>query len=463
LRCFYGLLAIMPVLAITMVMGGVMGSQFWKTSLALLNALFCSLALGMFVSSISRDPQKAMAGTFMLLLLWMFGGTLADFFVGMAAGQKATRWSLSSPFYVFTSAKAWSSSSFWPAVGITQVISWLLLGLASLVLPRAWQERPTRRTVATTRWSYAWRYGRPGRRARLRQKLLGRNAVLWLACRDRWQALGLWALAVLALLTFATLLAFNISAGAWVAERSFAVIFTIALYLWVASQSGKFFVEARRSGLIELMLATPLTVREVVQGQGRALLRMFGPPVALVVAVDLVTQFLAGGPTSQSAAMSRGASPDGFALFVTLVATTAASAILWIADLLAICWFGMWMGMTSKNNNLATLRTILLVQVLPWMGISFVSLFPLFLPRLLLSGTNAGKLADWYPLMTAIVPFLLTLGKDLAFLFWARGRLYSAFRTQAIKGVSTGRLAGTAIVVTSPRQIVPPVIPTAGK
>ena len=43
-------------------MGGVTGAQFWETTLALVNALFCSLAAGMFVSAISRDPQKAMAG-----------------------------------------------------------------------------------------------------------------------------------------------------------------------------------------------------------------------------------------------------------------------------------------------------------------------------------------------------------------------------------------------------------------
>src|SRR5205807_7416749 len=52
LRGFYGLLAVLPILAITLLMGGVTGAQFWKTSLALLNALFCSLAVGLFISAI---------------------------------------------------------------------------------------------------------------------------------------------------------------------------------------------------------------------------------------------------------------------------------------------------------------------------------------------------------------------------------------------------------------------------
>jgi hypothetical protein len=473
LRCFYGLLAIMPVLAITLVMGGVMGGQFWKTSLALLNALFCSLALGMFVSAISRDPQKAMAGTFLLLLVWMFSGTLADFFVSRAAGQKIIRWRLSSPFYAFISAREWRATAFWQAIGVTQVMSWVLLGIASLVLPRTWQERPTRRSVATTRWSYSWRFGRAGRRARLRRNLLGRNAVLWLACRERWQSFGLWALACLALMTVMTLLAFGISTGAWVAERSFSVVFTIALYLGVASQAGRFYVDARRSGLIELMLATPLTVREIVGGQWRALLRMFGPPALLVVAVDVLTQWLAGVPPSVSVTIAGAPSPAGFSRVATPAITTAASAVLWIANLAAICWFGMWMGMTSKNNNIAILKTIVFVQVIPWMGFGFVSavvssalLLPgILLPSQLGESLLAAFLRNWAPVIAMAVPFLLTFGKDLAFLFWARRRLYSSFREQAIRGAGAANFRTiTPVPITSaPRLAAPPVIPAIGK
>src|SRR6266498_1808546 len=68
MRSFYGLIAVFPILAITLLMGGVTGAEFWKTSLALANALFLSLAAGMFVSAVSRDPQKAMAATLLLLV-----------------------------------------------------------------------------------------------------------------------------------------------------------------------------------------------------------------------------------------------------------------------------------------------------------------------------------------------------------------------------------------------------------
>jgi ABC-type transport system involved in multi-copper enzyme maturation permease subunit len=46
LRGSYALLGVFPILAVTLLMGGVTGAQFWKTVLALLNALFISLAAG---------------------------------------------------------------------------------------------------------------------------------------------------------------------------------------------------------------------------------------------------------------------------------------------------------------------------------------------------------------------------------------------------------------------------------
>src|ERR1019366_9633280 len=82
LRGFYALLAMVPILAITLVMGGVTGVQFWKCALALANALFFSLTAGMFVSALSRDSQKALTATLLLLLLLALGGPIADTIIG---------------------------------------------------------------------------------------------------------------------------------------------------------------------------------------------------------------------------------------------------------------------------------------------------------------------------------------------------------------------------------------------
>src|SRR5256886_4967003 len=68
LNCFYGLLAIFPVLAIPLLLGGVSLGEFWRMSLVLANALFFSLAAGAVVLATSRLARTAMAGTFALVL-----------------------------------------------------------------------------------------------------------------------------------------------------------------------------------------------------------------------------------------------------------------------------------------------------------------------------------------------------------------------------------------------------------
>src|SRR5439155_17755356 len=130
LRCFYAQPAVLPILGVTLLMGGVTGAQFWKTSLALVNAMFISLAAGLFVSAPSRDSQKAPSGTLFLLLLLVGSGPAAD--MTLAAIQErgfSPALSLSSPGYLFVTAGAWGRTLFWPALLVNQVSAWLLLGL----------------------------------------------------------------------------------------------------------------------------------------------------------------------------------------------------------------------------------------------------------------------------------------------------------------------------------------------
>src|SRR5437016_5192142 len=102
LRGFYALLAVFPILAVTLLMGGVTGMQLWKTSLALVNALFISLAAGLFVSAISRDSQKALVATLLLVNSLAVGGPLGDAILTLVTKRPFTALlSLSSPGYVF--------------------------------------------------------------------------------------------------------------------------------------------------------------------------------------------------------------------------------------------------------------------------------------------------------------------------------------------------------------------------
>lgn len=502
LRGAYALLAIFPILAITLMMGGVSGLEFWKTLLALVNALFVSLAAGLFVSAISRDAQKALAGTLLLLLLLVGGGPAID--ATFAAGKTQVFkpvLSLSSPGYLFVTASLWGQTMFWPGLVVNQVIGWSLLGAACQLLPRTWQEKPAKTSAVRGNWVYARKFGGAEHRRALRRKLIDPNPILWLACRERCQSDALWGLTILLVGGFVAIFAGNQRSIMWFAAwSSFAGLLTLVLYLGIASQAGRFFVEAQRSGLIELLLATPLTVSQIVQGQWRGWLRLFAAPLTICLAAQLLGTFLVQHVTWSNVAAAVPAAPmvtvtntarttnaanktinvthttvvatstasgpragfvaGGFgapAGLVTLAVSCAATLTV-VANLAALGWFGMWMGLNSRTGNFATLKTLVYVQIIPWFVLAFASaiIVPLLLlPAMLRGGSLGPSRIMFYPLLQSAVVTVLSLAKDVGFALWARRKLYSEFRQRAVRAVAPIRLA---LPPPLPRPGTPPVI-----
>ena len=386
LRGVFALLALLPILAVTLLMGGVTGAQFWKTALALVNALVCSLAVGLFVSAISRDPQKALAGTFLVLLLLNVGGPVGDQLLAKRFGvgfPQVLSWS--SPAYVFAKAGAWGRNSYWAALVTSHFAAWILLAAASALVPRTWQQRSSRANSGAGSLARAWKYGGTTRRTNLRRKLLARDPVLWLACRERWQSFAIWTLTIVWLGAMIVLVATKQPADVWAGLSYFGWIVSVVLYLWAASQAGRFFVEAGQSGLIELLLAAPLSEGTIVRGQWRGLMRMFGLPVLLLVIARIIPAAIAQqSQWGRVAAATGNQGPDE----IMRVLVVVLAGVTTVANLIALSWFGMWMGVTSKNNSLATLKTLGFVQIIPWFIISFAS--ALTLPLLMLTGMFRG-------------------------------------------------------------------------
>src|SRR5438874_1848745 len=258
LRAICALLAVFPILAITLLMGGVTGAQFWRTVFALVNALFISLAAGMFVSAISRDSQKALSATLLLLVLLVSGGPIVDAIAG-PGGPFQPVFSFSSPGYLFMAAGAWAQPPVLLAFIVNQAIGWILIGLTCALLPHTWQEKGRRASKANPT-SETWT-DRSERRRQHRLKLLTPNPVFWLAYRHRWQRIPFWVVAMLLAGGAAIFTAKGVS-WTWWLWSYLGGFLSLVLYLAVASQAGRFFVEAQRTRLLELLLATPLTVSQ---------------------------------------------------------------------------------------------------------------------------------------------------------------------------------------------------------
>ncbi len=439
LRAFCALLAVFPVLAITLTMGGVTGAYFWKTNLALLNALFCSLTAGIFVSSISRDSQKALGGTFSALFLWLAAGPALDIILTFShRGGSGPFYSLTSPYYVYTMAGAWGRSPYWWGILVTQGIAWTLFAAASFLVKRVWREKRSRARAATSSISYAWHYGGRGRREAVRRKLLAINPVTWLACRERWQSFGVWLVALILLSLTVVLYAVEVSEVVPIALGLGGGFCSWLLYLWAASQSNRFFIEARRSGLIELLLGTPLAVRDIIWGQWRAWGRMFGAPILIIVGILFFSMFVGKGMMGGGSRMY-GAEASWLMVIVVAVLRTAGV----VGNIVALLWVGMWMGLTSKNFSIATIKALLIVQVVPGFLLGFTSVF-MAMPMQAMSEDMMTVMA-----ITSMLP----IAKDVGFIVWARRQLYSSFRERASRGLAM------APVMAPPRIQMPPHVP----
>ena len=368
LNAFYGLLAILPITGLPLLLGGVTGGEFWRMNLALLNALFLSLAAGVCVSAFGRDSQRAMGGT-LGLVIFLAGGLPALAAVGTALGvpPAGERLAWISPYYPFARAlepKYLSQpSSYWWALLTSQLFGWFLLGLASRALPRHWQDR-----AAAAEPGRGWlRVAQPRRRkltGPAREELLSVNPALWLVSRGpdsrrtAWVIVGAWAVSV-------------VTVSLLTRGRDNAVMvdpFMLGFYgvrpfgfllKWLfALQACRFFVEARRTGALETLLCTPLTSRDILAGQALALKRTFFWPVVSFLALLFVP---AGIQVFNAPAWN---APEMVTAFVQFLAGCL-YCLLMVADCYAVGAFGMWLALTLKKPGLAPALTILYVLILP--------------------------------------------------------------------------------------------------
>ncbi|MCX6928466.1 MAG: ABC transporter permease subunit [Verrucomicrobia bacterium] len=378
LNAFYGLLAILPITGLALLLGGLTGGEFWRTTLALVNALFFSLAAGICVSTFGRDSQRTMLGTLGLVLL-VTGGLPLLVKAGLASGvPPACEWLMwISPYRPFAQAMEpmymFQPWSYWGALGVSQVFGWSLLAVASWALPRRWQERAVMSEPqgGLARWLRRRRVA-PAERARAREELLTVNPVLWLVSsgsdfrRIAWMITGAWGVVVLLFVMFAPEEMYGLAISNY-GVRPFGFLLKLLLVL----QACRFFVEARRNGALEMLLCTPLTSRDILDGQTLALRRSFLGPVVVLLALIFV-------PAVVQAVTARAwlNQTMGMAIFECFGA--GVYCLRMYADCYAITWFGMWLAFTLKKPGLAPALTILFVLLLPsmlcWLDV-FADLF----------------------------------------------------------------------------------------
>jgi len=118
--------------------------------------------------------------------------------------------------------------------------------------------------------------------------------------------------------------------------------------------------DAATSGVLQLLLLTPVTPDQVTRGYLVAVKRQIWPPIALGMAVQFV--WLIMGCSFQS-------KPSHFNPLVVPLATLACLGlnVTLIADLYTLVWHGYWAGVSTGNYSLAMRQTVTRVLFSPWL------------------------------------------------------------------------------------------------
>ena len=371
LHAFYGLLAILPMLALPLLIGGVSAAQFWRVTLSLITTMLVSLSLGMIVSATTRDTRASVGVTLLALIF------LAAFPPALWALVKSFRvaWPVDnllylSPGYLYQQAhdayigRARRSGNFNVSLAVLLSLAVLFLAGASAWLRRSWQDKGEaastgKRRTARTRWRFASR------------SINEANPCFWLFYRDRrpqWSAIG-----VIGTL-FGLFICFVpgcFSPSSRVKDPSFTVLMFTAFAMhflvkvFVALEASRRLNEDRRSGALELLLVTPLSLRQIISGQTLALRKMFISPMAIVVMVNVFMVWLVGGPDPMR---MRGEGQ------VMMCEAYFGGLLLLFMDAWALGRVGMLMGFRRRRHHWAIFATLFRIVLLPWLVVFFFML-----------------------------------------------------------------------------------------
>lgn len=418
LNAFYGLLAIFPILAICLLLGGVSFEQFSKTVLALVTTLFFSLAAGILVSTYNRLERLAMFFTILVILFATFAPLLLVALVNDWTGlNEKDLWPffLISPGFMFVLAmdsgatNFFPNTAFWGCLIFTLFLTISFLWRASIKLPDSWQEKGPK-PLASKFKSFRLPQANKAQDKKFRDEALEINPFFWLTLRGREKLNHAWGFVIAIIVIW-----FLGFLGAGRVMWDYALIFPTLLFIhaflkiWVTSEACTRLVEDRRSGALELLLSTPLDVKEIVRGQHLALHRQFAAPFLLLIVLEALC-FLFGIAGREMDWNKK--------LFLPI------AMLLLAADFFTLRWVAMWIGLNTRNVNRAVLKTAMLVLTMPWLiYILLTSLISFF-------HVNRSNGID-HTITAAFCWIAIALLTDLILFRWAKPKLLSRFRLLA--------------------------------
>jgi ABC-type transport system involved in cytochrome c biogenesis permease component len=358
-KTIYGVLAVAPVLAVSIVLGAVTEGEVARVVLVAVNLLFFFLSAGLFASAVCRQDNRSLALAAILSVFLLAGMPALTRVHALHIAHPDVGFIFSPAFGCFSAfedvyhrfPRAW----FWLNCLLTQIYAWSLLGLACWIVPRSWQDasagREARRRLVKVK---------SVRGTAERKEVLAVNVFLWRAARPGLQRTVVWlALLAVALLWFAVDSVLPVARFDVTKDILTLLLAGVVLKAWLASEASATLSADRRNAAMELLLTTPLPEKEIIKGQRLALWRQFAEPAAAVFLANILLLFM------EILQLPAGSNVmDERNLLVGLHLITGGSLLV---DLLALSWVGMWLGLVQRKPNRAAALALLQILLAPYL------------------------------------------------------------------------------------------------
>jgi ABC-type transport system involved in multi-copper enzyme maturation permease subunit len=405
------LLAVLPLLALPILLGGVMGLDFIVLAVLTGNLLLWSVSISLWASARSQGLTEslltaAIAQALLIGLPYFTDLALA----GFSTAAFRERVSMGSPLYAWV--HGFRTPDFETATlsaAIVHAQAWVFFLLAARATARDIRRNPSGKSVSLReRLAGTWTFGRPAARSRLRKRLVGVQSqpIRWLVERERGPLRFLIILPlILAAVVASTASAIGNLAATHAIGLLAAIILGGTIAVLLALQASRFLLEARRTGTLELILVSPITTRSILTEQCRSLFRTFAIPIALVVGAHLVhavSQHImlrnSLGPMFGTPGTPGQPTPGTYAAMRTIASIV--NTMLILLSSVAVAWVGFWMGVVCRHITVALFATLALAKVGPMIVLSMAGniLTPMVLSQ---------RLPFWAPSLASFLTGIL--------------------------------------------------------
>ena len=346
LRAVFNLLATFPILALTLFVGGVTGTQITTVSITLFVCILFSLAAGAFISSRGYRERNVLLGTLLFLILTAFVPLILNsiavrLFNYYGFADTLIRF---SPYYAFSEAGLGFTRNLGPSLGL------LLATTTAFLFYAAWRIRRT--------------FGEPERlptKSPVRRKrplnIHPQDPLLWLARRDRIPRRRILQFSIFVLV-------FGVFSYATVADNwnwAIPIVFfgsyaLHAIYKFLlTAETCRQINEDRRSGALEILLSAPVSSAQLVRAQLLATWRAWFPAM---IALACMNYFWMSENSLQRDVAFRTLLP--------------CSLILLVADTIALPWRSVLLALSGERYPLTVFKTYLRAIVPPLALVAFM-------------------------------------------------------------------------------------------